>query len=38
LGPESVGSGDILPLASPAMAGMVMLAMWSLVSLSPARR
>ena len=38
LGPESVGSGDILPLSSPAMAGLVMLALWSLVSLSPARR
>jgi len=38
MAPDSVGSGDTLPLASPAMAGLVMLAMWSLVSLSPARR
>lgn len=38
MAPESVGFGDILPLASPAMAGLVMLIMWSLVSLSPARR
>ena len=38
MAPESVGFGDVLPLASPAMAGLVLLALWSLVSLSPARR
>ena len=38
MAPESVGFGDILPLASPAMAGLSLLALWSLVSLSPARR
>ncbi len=38
MAPESVGWGNILPLASPAMAGLVMLLMWSLVSVSPARR
>lgn len=38
MAPEGVGFGDILPLASPAMAGLVILALWSVVSLSPARR
>ena len=38
MAPNSVGSGDMLPVASPAMAGLVLLAMWSLVSISPARR
>ena len=38
MAPDSVGFGDILPLASPAMAGLIVLAMWSLVTLSPARR
>ena len=38
MAPEGIGPGNIVPLASPAMAGLVMLAMWSVVSLSPARR
>ena len=38
MAPERVGFGDLLPLASPAMAGLVMLALWSLVAISPARR
>ena len=38
MAPESAGFGDILPLASPAMAGLVLLAMWSVVLLSPTRR
>jgi hypothetical protein len=38
MAPNSGAPADILPLASPAMVGVVMLAMWSVASLSPARR
>ena len=38
MAPSSSAPADILPLASPAMVGLVMLAMWSVASLSPARR
>jgi hypothetical protein len=38
MAPESLGPGDFLPLSSPGMAGLVMLVLWSFVSLSPARR
>lgn len=38
LAPDSAGLGDSIPLASPAMAGLVMLAMWAMTSLSPQRR
>lgn len=38
IGPQSAGPGDIIPLASPAMAGLVMLLLWGMTTLSPARR
>ena len=37
MAPDNVGSGDILSLASPAMLGLVVLVMWGLTALSPAR-
>lgn len=36
--PESAGFGDSIPLTSPAMAGLAVLLMWGLTTLSPARR
>jgi len=36
--PDIAGAGDVIPLASPAMLGLVVLLMWGTTTLSPSRR
>ena len=36
--PDIAGAGDIIPLASPAMLGLVVLLMWGTTTLSPSRQ